>query len=70
MAITDQFMQAVEEDKTYDLLNPRTKKVTNTLKARDVFSLIVDHAWKNGEPGIVFIDRVNCFKPNASYRQY
>ena len=63
MAITDQFMQAVEEDKTYDLLNPRTKKVTNTLKARDVFSLIVDHAWKNGEPGIVFIDRVNASNP-------
>ncbi|MDQ7786603.1 MAG: vitamin B12-dependent ribonucleotide reductase [Thermodesulfovibrionales bacterium] len=63
VAITDQFMQAVEEDKTYDLMNPRTKKVTNTLKARDVFSLIVEHAWKNGEPGIVFIDRVNASNP-------
>jgi len=62
-ALTDEFMQAVEEDKTYDLLNPRTKKVTNTLKARDVFHLIVDHAWKNGEPGIVFIDRVNASNP-------
>jgi ribonucleoside-diphosphate reductase alpha chain len=63
VAITDEFMQSVEEDKTYDLINPRTKKVTNTLKAKDVFHLIVEHAWKNGEPGIVFIDRVNDSNP-------
>jgi len=63
VAITDEFMRAVEEDKSYDLINPRTKKVTNTLKARDVFNLIVQHAWKNGEPGIVFIDRVNEANP-------
>jgi len=63
IAITDEFMQAVEEDKSYDLLNPRTKKVTNTLKAKDVFNLIIEHAWKNGEPGIVFIDRVNATNP-------
>ncbi|MEW6053770.1 MAG: vitamin B12-dependent ribonucleotide reductase [Nitrospirota bacterium] len=63
VAITDEFMQAVAEDKTYDLVNPRTKKVTNTPKAKDVFHLIVEHAWKNGEPGIVFIDRVNASNP-------
>jgi len=63
IALTDEFMQAVEEDKSYDLINPRTKKVTNTLKAKDVFHLIVEHAWKNGEPGIVFIDRVNASNP-------
>jgi ribonucleoside-diphosphate reductase alpha chain len=56
-------MQAVEEDKTYDLINPRTKKVANTLKAKDVFNLIVEHAWRNGEPGIVFIDRVDASNP-------
>ena len=63
IALTDEFMQAVEEDKPYDLINPRTRKVTNTLKAKDVFHLIVEHAWKNGEPGIVFIDRVNDSNP-------
>ncbi|MFA4920265.1 MAG: vitamin B12-dependent ribonucleotide reductase [Thermodesulfovibrionales bacterium] len=63
VAITDEFMQAFEEDKSYDLINPRTKKVTSALKARDVFNLIVEHAWKNGEPGIVFIDRVNASNP-------
>jgi len=63
VALTDEFMKAVEEDTSYDLLNPRTKKVSQTLKAKDVFHLIVEHAWKNGEPGIVFIDRVNASNP-------
>jgi ribonucleoside-diphosphate reductase alpha chain len=63
VALTDNFMHAVEEDREYDLINPRTTKVTNTLKAREVFNLIVQHAWKNGEPGIVFIDRVNASNP-------
>jgi len=63
VALTDEFMRVVEEDSSYDLINPRTGKVTNTLKARDVFDLIVEHAWKNGEPGIVFIDRVNESNP-------
>ncbi len=63
VALTDEFMQAVEEEREYDLINPRTKKVTGTLKAREVFDLIVQHAWKNGEPGIVFIDRVDASNP-------
>ncbi len=63
VALTDEFMKALEEDRTYDLINPRTQKVTNTLKAREVFNLIVEHAWKNGEPGIVFIDRVDASNP-------
>jgi ribonucleoside-diphosphate reductase alpha chain len=63
VALTDEFMRAVEEDKSYNLINPRTKNVTESLKAREVFSLIVEHAWKNGEPGIVFIDRVDASNP-------
>lgn len=63
VALTDEFMLAVEEDKPYDLINPRTKKIANTFKAKEVFNLIVGHAWKNGEPGIVFIDRVNGSNP-------
>lgn len=63
VALTDDFMSAVKEDRTYDLINPRTKEKTETLKARDVFNLIVENAWKNGEPGIVFIDRVNDLNP-------
>lgn len=63
VALTDDFVRAVQEDRTYDLINPRTKEKTETLKARDVFNLIVDHAWRNGEPGIVFMDRVNESNP-------
>jgi len=63
IALTDKFMEAVQEDKSYNLINPRTKKVTDSLKAREVFNLIVEHAWKNGEPGIVFIDRVDASNP-------
>ncbi len=63
VALTDEFMKAVKEDRSYNLINPRTKKITDSLKAREVFSLIVEHAWKNGEPGIVFIDRVDGSNP-------
>lgn len=63
VALTDTFMQAVEEDAEFNLINPRTKEITDRLKAREVFSLIVEHAWKNGEPGIVFLDRLNAANP-------
>lgn len=63
VGLTEEFMNALEEDRQYDLINPRTKKITQRLKARDVFDLIVNHAWKNGEPGIVFLDRINASNP-------
>jgi ribonucleoside-diphosphate reductase alpha chain len=63
VAVTDGFMDAVKDGREYDLINPRTKKVVKSLKAREVFNLIVNHAWKNGEPGIVFIDRINASNP-------
>ncbi|MDA8083329.1 MAG: vitamin B12-dependent ribonucleotide reductase [Nitrospiraceae bacterium] len=63
VALTDSFMQAVAEDTDYDLVNPRTKKVVRQLRAREVFDQIVNHAWKNGEPGVVFIDRINASNP-------
>jgi ribonucleoside-diphosphate reductase alpha chain len=63
VALTDQFMETVEADGELELLNPRTRKVTGRHKAREVFGMIVDHAWQNGEPGIVFIDRINATNP-------
>ena len=63
VALTDKFMKAVEEGTDYELLNPRSKKVVKKLSARKVFDLIVTMAWKNGEPGIVFIDRINRYNP-------
>jgi len=63
VAITDKFMKLVEEDKEYELINPRTGKPTRKLRARDVFNLIVATAWKIGDPGLVFIDRINRYNP-------
>jgi ribonucleoside-diphosphate reductase alpha chain len=63
VALTEKFMQAVENDTEYELISPRGKHVVEKLRARDVFNLIVTNAWKNGEPGIIFIDRMNEFNP-------
>jgi ribonucleoside-diphosphate reductase alpha chain len=59
VAITDAFMQAVQNDGDYDLIEPSTKAVTATLNARTVFDKIIDLAWHNGEPGVLFIDAAN-----------
>ena len=66
VAITDVFMKAVEEDTTYELIDPHTKEVTGELNAREVFEKIVDAAWRNGEPGIVFIDEMNRYNPTPT----
>ncbi|MFQ6059800.1 MAG: vitamin B12-dependent ribonucleotide reductase [Thermoplasmata archaeon] len=66
VGITEDFMEAVEKDLEYDLINPRTGKKTDSLRAREVFDLIVEMAWTNGEPGIVFLDRLNAGNPTPS----
>jgi ribonucleoside-diphosphate reductase alpha chain len=66
VALTDAFMEALEKDDEYALINPHTRQTTRTLRAKEVFDLIVNHAWKNGEPGIIFIDRVNKTNPTPS----
>jgi len=63
VAITEEFMEAVARDAMYDLINPRSQEAVGQLNAREVFELIVEMAWKNGEPGIVFLDRMNRFNP-------
>lgn len=63
VAITDDFMEKAEEGKEYDLIDPRTKKPVGKLKAREVFDTIVKMSWKNGEPGIIFIDKINAENP-------
>ncbi|OGI01371.1 MAG: ribonucleotide-diphosphate reductase subunit alpha [Candidatus Melainabacteria bacterium GWF2_37_15] len=63
VGITDKFMEAVKSNEEYDLIHPNSKKSIKKLKAREVFNLIVDHAWRNGEPGIVFLDKVNKYNP-------
>lgn len=59
VAITDTFMEAVKTDLEYDLVDPSNGKVVETLHAKDVFDKIVDLAWHNGEPGVLFIDAAN-----------
>ena len=66
VAATDAFMEALAADAEYDLINPRTGQVTGRLRARDVFSRIVRAAWRTGDPGMVFIDRINRSPANPT----
>ncbi|MDD4546017.1 MAG: vitamin B12-dependent ribonucleotide reductase [Oscillospiraceae bacterium] len=59
VGITEAFMQAVEDGNDYDLIDPSTKLPVGQLNARQVFDKIVHSAWHNGEPGIIFLDRLN-----------
>lgn len=63
VAVTDKFMKAVKQDRSYPLINPRNKKTVRHLNAKDVFTQISEAAWKMGDPGIIFIDRVNSANP-------
>ena len=60
VAITDRFMDAVINGEDYDLVNPRTGQVVQRLNARVVWNLIIAMAWKNGEPGVLFLDKINA----------
>ena len=63
VALTDEFMAALKTDDDYDLVNPRNKEVIKRQNARKVFKQIVKQAWLSGEPGIIFIDRINADNP-------
>ncbi|MCK4274802.1 MAG: vitamin B12-dependent ribonucleotide reductase, partial [Dehalococcoidales bacterium] len=63
VALTAEFMEAVKAGADYDLINPRTGEVAGKLNAKTVFDKIVDMAWRTGDPGIVFIDRINDSNP-------
>lgn len=63
VAVTDKFMSAVEKDKDLELINPKNRRVMKILKARVIWNLILTMAWKNGEPGVVFLDTINKFNP-------
>jgi len=63
VAVTDEFMEAVKENRDYALVNPRTRETVKRLPARDVFDLIVANAWRTGDPGLLFIDEINRHNP-------
>ena len=57
--LDDKFMKAVEADGEYDLIDPHTMQVARTVRAKELFNKIAYHAWKTGEPGVLFIDTAN-----------
>ncbi|MEK6983505.1 MAG: adenosylcobalamin-dependent ribonucleoside-diphosphate reductase [Nanoarchaeota archaeon] len=63
VAITDKFIDAVKKNKSYKIVNPRTKKIVRREKARRILKLISEQAWFNGDPGVIFLDRINGFNP-------
>jgi ribonucleoside-diphosphate reductase alpha chain len=70
VGITEAFMQAVEKDQEYDIINPRNGKPIKKIAARKVFDNIIDMAWSNGEPGIIFLDRLNRDNPTPHIGQF
>jgi ribonucleoside-diphosphate reductase alpha chain len=63
LGVTNKFMEAVLKDKNWDLINPRTGRVSQTVSARSIFELASTYAWKNGDPGMIFLDRINADNP-------
>jgi len=66
VAATDTFMEALSRGEEYDLVNPHTRKVVGRLSAREVFDRMVSAAWRTGDPGMVFIDRINASPANPT----
>ncbi|KAA0002002.1 MAG: vitamin B12-dependent ribonucleotide reductase [Thermoplasmata archaeon] len=63
VAVSDEFMEKVEKGEDYELINPRTKEQVGKLNAKEVFDMITEHAWRTGEPGIIFLDEINRHNP-------
>ena len=70
VAMTEDFMKKLSDNEDYDLIDPHTKKPVKKLNTKFVFDLIVKQAHKNGEPGVIFIDRMNEFNPTPKLGAY
>lgn len=70
VAVTEDFMQRIKNNQEYELIDPHTQEAVGKLNAKDVFDKIVKGAWKNGEPGIIFIDRMNKYNPTPALGAY
>ncbi|MBU1611155.1 MAG: vitamin B12-dependent ribonucleotide reductase [Proteobacteria bacterium] len=66
VGLTERFMRAVEKDEDYDLIAPHNGKVIETMSARNVYNILVHKAWESGDPGIVFLDRINRDNPTPA----
>jgi ribonucleoside-diphosphate reductase alpha chain len=67
VAVTDKFMEAVAENKQYNLVNPHTNQIAGQLNAQEVFDKMVELAWAGGDPGIIFIDKINEHNPTPEF---
>ncbi len=63
VGLTNDFMNALKANRSFNLINPRTKKIVSRCKAKEIFDGIIKAANENGEPGVVFLDRINQFNP-------
>lgn len=71
IGVTDDFMQALEEkDDSFHLIDPSTGEITETVHARDIWKQLVHQSWKNGEPGIIFLDTMNRANPTPEYGDF
>lgn len=70
VALTEEFMEAVKAGEQYNLYNPRTHEVMGQLDAREVYDMIVKYAWATGDPGIIFIDRLNRANPTPALGEF
>ena len=66
VALTEKFTEAVDKGENYDLIDPHSKAVKGTLNAKEVFDILVNKAWASGDPGIVFLDRINRDNPTPA----
>jgi len=66
VGVSNKFMEAVQSNKDWDLVNPRNGEVWKTVKARDIFDAIAEHAWATGDPGLAFLDRLQEDNPTPS----
>ena len=70
VAITDEFVKRLIAGEDYDLIEPHTKEPVGKLNAKGVYDLIINMAWKNGEPGVIFLDRMNEYNPTPDLGEY
>lgn len=66
VAITDEFIKALKNNSNYDLVNPMDGDIVGKMDANEIFDMIVDSAWKNGDPGLILIDNVNRLNPTRA----
>lgn len=67
VALSDDFMTRVSNNQSYELINPRNKQRVKVLPAKDIFDLIVMHAWKTGDPGVIYLDEINRGHPLTEF---